>query len=764
LIKAILFHTQLIDKKSILKLSLLSILIAVFIYQFINSINANVVILDTSNFTTEILDDEITPYCNGVNYSINGYSFNSIETLDIEIHDSRKWYKDLIDIYLRSSKTGDTIDPEFKERFNSTIKVKFNQNFECSFEARIRVSGDFLDHIDYGHEPKASLDVHLDNGNILGITKFKLFLEEARGSDGGENEVLVSSILRNIGYIAPRTAILPVILNGSKSSNYIFQEKASKEMIEFHGFREGPILETNEKYLFEFEDFSTEVFDDDRNYFFSGKVLNGKWFKANTQNLDIGTEALQLYNQAIYSSYDPNNQLNYESLNTNTLDLYLYDALNFALNSKHGIINHNRKFYYDKISETFIPIYYDGNSGFLSEPVIDLWPNYKKTKELSKAAAYFLENHTFDIQKMIKELNYYRLNYEEGEMRTIVNNLQNNLIKVTKFSESEYSKKNINENLLNAENHNVDFLILEGMKYKTCSQYLTNCSDFEVAKDLTSLLDVIDRPKNLIFGNNLDKTYSSINRASYISSREVYELGTNIILNSFYSPIISIDREKKSVDIFINKVNQKVLINGDGILDNWQISINSSVKDQLSSRQDSLLLTGCLTLANIDIKNIIISAENQHCEDAVNLIRTSGTISSLIIKNSLNDGFDADYSTLDVEIVNIMNSGNDCTDLSGGFYTLKLINLYGCVDKGISIGENSQVIIDDTYISETKIAVAVKDSSQVIIQNIDSQNVEICIAMYRKKQEFGPSYGLIKQNMCDSNSINFIQKGSYYDG
>ena len=125
-------------------------------------------------------------------------------------------------------------------------------------------------------------------------------------------------------------------------------------------------LRTNEKYLFEFEDFSTEVFDDDRNYFFSGKVLNGKWFKANTQNLDIGTEALQLYNQAIYSSYDPNNQLNYESLNTNTLDLYLYDALNFALNSKHGIINHNRKFYYDKISETFIPIYYDGMSNILN--------------------------------------------------------------------------------------------------------------------------------------------------------------------------------------------------------------------------------------------------------------------------------------------------------------------------------------------------------------------------------------------------------------
>ena len=45
-----------------------------------------------------------------------------------------------------------------------------------------------------------------------------------------------------------------------------------------------------------------------------------------------------------------------------------------------------------------------------------------------------------------------------------------------------------------------------------------------------------------------------------------------------------------------------------------------------------------------------------------------------------------------------------------------------------------------------------------------SENVKICLAVYRKKQEFGPSYVSIENNVCQTNSENFIQAGSYYDG
>ena len=39
-----------------------------------------------------------------------------------------------------------------------------------------------------------------------------------------------------------------VNVNGFNEGKFIFQEKATKELIENHLFREGPILEINEKY------------------------------------------------------------------------------------------------------------------------------------------------------------------------------------------------------------------------------------------------------------------------------------------------------------------------------------------------------------------------------------------------------------------------------------------------------------------------------------------------------------------------------------
>ena len=44
----------------------------------------------------------------------------------------------------------------------------------------------------------------LKNGHINGIVKFKLLLQRTRGAD----EILVSEIFKELGYLAPRTSIV----------------------------------------------------------------------------------------------------------------------------------------------------------------------------------------------------------------------------------------------------------------------------------------------------------------------------------------------------------------------------------------------------------------------------------------------------------------------------------------------------------------------------------------------------------------------------
>ena len=171
------------------------------------------------------------------------------------------------------------------------------------------------------------------------------------------------------------------------------------------------------------------------------------------------------------------------------------------------------------------------------------------------------------------------------------------------------------------------------------------------------------------------------------------------------------------------------------------------------------LLTGCLTFYNTVVQNIEIKAFDLHCEDSVNFINTNGNVYSKI-GDSLNDGLDIDSSEL--EIKNIVIEFWWRVDLSSGNYKQGL-ELIGCSDKRISIGESSIVEIKELNSSITKTGIAVKDSSKVVIENFFGENNKYCLQLYQKKQEFGPSKLTISNNLCNAEMNNYIQKGSIYE-
>ena len=82
---------------------------------------------------------------------------------------------------------------------------------------------------------------------------------------------------------------------------------------------------------------------------------------------------------------------------------------------------------------------------------------------------------------------------------------------------------------------------------------------------------------------------------------------------------------------------------------------------------------------------------------------------------------------LDFNFVDIMNSDNDCLDFSGGKYKISLVNLESCRDKAISIGENSIVDVKEGIIKNSKIGIATKDSSSAFVNELDIENVDLCL-------------------------------------
>ena len=117
-------------------------------------------------------------------------------------------------------------------------------------------------------------------------------------------------------------------------------------------------------------------------------------------------------------------------------------------------------------------------------------------------------------------------------------------------------------------------------------------------------------------------------------------------------------------------------------------------------------LTGCLSFINLKVKEVIINASNSTCEDTVNFINASGSLKNIIIKNSMSDALDIDFSNLKIENININFAGNDCVDFSYGNYQIKNLYALNCGDKALSVGEKSKLNIDQINALNSEIGIA----------------------------------------------------------
>lgn len=717
------------------------------------------------NIFAKKFEDEIEPYCKGSLDAASNKQFSDIKTIDINFFDQKAWYMNLFNIIKDNEKF---IEKKYKSRFNGEVIVKFKNDASCSFNSSIRISGDWKDHINEDMLI-ASMDISLNEGNILGVTKFKLFLKNTKGSNYGRDEVLITTLMRNVGYISPRTALLEVNINQKGIDTFIFQEKQSKEMLEFHNYREGPIIEVYEDFFWQTP--SGIPFDNTDNTILFGKILNENWAYKNLNNLQIASEALQLLNLSIFNSYSPAKQLNYEYLSKDSSDMYGYDLLSFAVNGEHGIINHNRSLYFNKITNSFEPIYYDGNVRFSDSQELKIREDYKAIKNLVINSNFLVSQlKKINLTELTNELNFKNFDTNENEISNIIQQIIKNVESIKEYNYDNDFEDSTNY-LFKTEDRNINFVFLDFYKsnIEICNQYLSSCSKLDKSKfNIDSIIEIVEQENYYLFG--IDKKYF-LNESKNFESKPHYEtlvLDENVIVNLYNKPKVDINNKKgkKEIYIEISNINQKVVftsINKSfGKLSDWNIYAIGSNNNFSDVRQDSNLLTGCINFYNIEFLKINIESKNMMCEDSVNIIRSIGNIDVIQIQNSKFDGLDIDYSNISIKNLNISNSQNDCADFSRGNYEIFVFKANKCEDKGLSIGEESKIQLDFVDIQNTFIGVAVKDGSSVAIDEFKDSNLEYCFALYRKKQEFVGGTIEVNSETCNENK-KYTQLGSIYN-
>ena len=254
----------------------------------------------------------------------------------------------------------------FKRTKRSSAYVNFSLpgNFNCILKAEIRPHGKLSDHRDGSGLP--SLNVNLKEGHIFGITKFILFRPHTRGYD---NEIIVTNILQELDFLAPRTSSVKVTYN-SENSKFIFQERFSKELLEHNSVREGPMYEGDVRFF--------GLLPEEKFNFVKHKVANDKLIKKSDNHLAIAQKGISILNKVNQSNIKnliqyPNSTADYYTLGTKILDknyfdrLLVFDSLNYAMDASHGLSSDDRVLYFDSVYDKFQPIYYDGTPGLLDK-------------------------------------------------------------------------------------------------------------------------------------------------------------------------------------------------------------------------------------------------------------------------------------------------------------------------------------------------------------------------------------------------------------
>ncbi len=191
------------------------------------------------------------------------------------------------------------------------------------------------------------------------------------------------------------------------------------------------------------------------------------------------------------------------------------------------------------------------------------------------------------------------------------------------------------------------------------------------------------------------------------------------------NPVIIRSSDESAQGVTVIKAGRKSILN------------YVSITDLNTLEENEWQLTGAVTFYESDVEMTQVTISENHCEDALNIIRSTFSIKGLNINNTFADGFDCDFCKGKIFESYFHHTGNDGLDFSGSYIEVEDTRLEAIGDKGISAGEEATLIVSDVHIKGAGIGIASKDLSTVKATRVHLKDCKEGFAAYRKKPEFG---------------------------
>ena len=223
--------------------------------------------------------------------------------------------------------------------------------------------------------------------------------------------------------------------------------------------------------------------------------------------------------------------------------------------------------------------------------------------------------------------------------------------------------------------------------------------------------------------------------------------GTNItLLNStiiFKNNVIAIGNNQNTIAIKGDSLSSLIFTAGGGV--NLHFVHFSGFGNQINRSQKNKDVSGGITFSEniVEIENCIFR-KNHLGDDFINFYRCKLMLNNIKVFSALYDAIDIDYCTGTINNLTVKGAGNDGIDFAGSKINLLNSKFIYCMDKGISIGENSFINIENILTENNEIGIALKDESFLNLSNTNFKNNQVDFVGFSKKAQFGNSTVIFK--------------------
>jgi len=167
-------------------------------------------------------------------------------------------------------------------------------------------------------------------------------------------------------------------------------------------------------------------------------------------------------------------------------------------------------------------------------------------------------------------------------------------------------------------------------------------------------------------------------------------------------------------------------------------------------------LTGAVTFYESDVEMNQVTFIDNHCEDALNVVRSEFVLNHSSFSRIFGDAFDSDFSKGQVLNTDFNLIGNDAIDFSGSQILISRVNISQANDKGVSGGEDSHLTLDQVDITDCNIGLASKDLSILEVDNSTVNGCKYGLVLLQKKPEYGPASMVLKNSKITDSEIKML--------